>query len=383
LSFAGIGAVAYAHLGLDSPLALLWAALWAGAVGALVALPAIRLAGIYLALATGAVAVMLDQWIFVLPNLSIFGHDFFLFNGGSLPVRRPSVAGLGLDGSRAYFVYSAVVFALLTLLVVAVRRSPFGQRLVAVKEAPAAATTVGIDVARTKLAVFTLSAAIAGVGGAIIVGSQQSATQEGFSFFAGLPILLVMVVGGAALPGSAVLTGVFLSGGAVLALSPLGATTSTGSGAIVRSIIIGGVALALARNPNGIVTALRRAFLPVAAERPVLVGLGAALSAAWGLRFAGLVNDAAFGWAVTAAVVAAPVAAALLRSRRAPDGRPAPRSASGGRAEDLLGAPPELLGLTAPFRDEDLAVLDAIAGVPVGHRSGGATAGPIGAVPGV
>src|SRR5690606_32000615 len=71
LSFAGIGAVAYAHLGVDSPFALLWAALWAGAVGFVVALPAIRLAGIYLALATGAVAVMLDQWIFLSPSVSI------------------------------------------------------------------------------------------------------------------------------------------------------------------------------------------------------------------------------------------------------------------------------------------------------------------------
>jgi branched-chain amino acid transport system permease protein len=347
LSFAGIGAVAYGHLGLDSPVALLWAALCAGAVGALVALPTVRLAGIYLALATGAVAVVLDQWIFVLPNVTILGHDFFLFNGGSMPVARPSIAGLSLSGSRAYVVYSAVVFAVLALVVVAIRRSPFGQRLVAVKEAPAAATTVGIDVARTKLAVFALAAAIAGIGGAIIAGAQQSVAQDGFSFFAGLPILLVMVVGGAALPGSAILTGVFLAGGSVLALSPLGPVASAGSGAVVRSILIGAVALALSRDPNGLVTALRRAYAPVAEHRGVLVGCLAAGTLAWALRLAGVLGDTAFGWAVTAAVVAAPVAVRLGRQR--PPAEPIGAT---------LSAPPELLGLTVPFRRGDVAALD-------------------------
>ena len=71
LSFAGIGAVVMAHLGHGGdPLALVWAVLIAAAVGALVALPALRLSGIYLALGTAAFAVTLDRWVFTLPKFS-------------------------------------------------------------------------------------------------------------------------------------------------------------------------------------------------------------------------------------------------------------------------------------------------------------------------
>jgi branched-chain amino acid transport system permease protein len=358
LTFAGVGAVAYAHLGLNSPLALLWAALLAGAVGLVVALPAIRLDGIYLALATGAVAVMFDQWIFGLPSISFFGHDFHLFEGGSLPVARPEILGLSLTDSRVYFVYSAVVFALLSLVVVAIRRSAFGQRLIAVKEAPAAAATIGIDVPRAKLAVFAVSAAIAGIGGAVLAGSQQSAAQDGFSFIGGLPILLVMVVGGSALSGSAVLTGLFLAGGAVLALTPLGDGTATGTGAIVRSILIGVVALAMARNPNGVVSWLRRTFSPVA-DHPVIVALlVGALVVLWELRFTGVLGDKVFGWGLTLAVIAA-VLVARARSRAEPGGDPdAP--VIDPMVVDPLGAPPELLGLTVPFTPERVAALEEI-----------------------
>ena len=59
-----------AHLGAGGdPLALVWAVLIAAAVGALVALPALRLSGIYLALGTAAFAVTLDRWVFTLPEL--------------------------------------------------------------------------------------------------------------------------------------------------------------------------------------------------------------------------------------------------------------------------------------------------------------------------
>jgi branched-chain amino acid transport system permease protein len=367
LSFAGIGALAYAHLGLNSPLALLWAALWAAGVGLIVALPAIRLEGIYLALATGAVAVMLDQWVFGMPKLAFFGHEFHLFNGGSLPVARPSIGPLDLTEPRAYFVYAAVIFALLSLLVVSLRRSSFGQTLIAVKEAPAAAATIGINVTRAKLGVFALSAAIAGVGGAVLAGSQQSASPDGFSFFGGLPILLVMVVGGSALSGSAVLTGVFLAGGGVLALTPLGASSTSGTGAVVRSILIGGVAVALARNPNGIITSLRRFFSPIAEEPLVIAALVITVVGAWTLRYQGALADPAFGWIVTLAVIGAAGAARRLQDRKHP-GRVT--GAVPAAAEVALGAPPELLGLTVPFTGERVAALDDVI------RAGGSTGVP-------
>src|SRR5690606_29762517 len=78
LSFAGIGAMAVGRWGSDgSPLGVVLALLLAGAVGAVVALPALRLRGIYLALATLAFAVFMDKVVFT---------QQALFKGGSLPV---------------------------------------------------------------------------------------------------------------------------------------------------------------------------------------------------------------------------------------------------------------------------------------------------------
>ena len=73
LSFAGIGAVVMAHLGAGGNPMGAACGRWSSArlVGALVALPALRLSGIYLALATAAFAVVLDRWIFNLPELQL------------------------------------------------------------------------------------------------------------------------------------------------------------------------------------------------------------------------------------------------------------------------------------------------------------------------
>jgi branched-chain amino acid transport system permease protein len=221
-------------------------------------LPAIRLAGIYLALATGAFAVLLEQWIFLLPRLSVFGHHFEIFGGGTLGVSRPSVLGLDLTGGVAYFIYSAVIFAAMVLLVVAVRRSVFGLRLIATKDAPAAIATTGIDARRVRLVVFALSAAIAGVGGAIIAGSQQSIAPDSYGLFAGLPILLLMVVFGISSPGSAVVVGLFIAGREVLAGLPLGPFHPLfEGGGVVQSMLIGCAAIGLARNPSGVLPTVR------------------------------------------------------------------------------------------------------------------------------
>jgi branched-chain amino acid transport system permease protein len=285
LSFAGVGAIAYAHLGWNSPGGLLWAALCAAVASVVVALPAMRLAGIYLALATGAFAVMLELWIFGLPRFSILGHPFEVFRGGTLRVDRPTIFGIDLGGDAAYFTYSAVLFALLLLVVIGVRRSRFGLALIALKDAPAAVETIGVDTRVLKLGVFALSAAIAGVGGAVLAGAQQSVSQDGFGLFAGLPILLLMVVGGIAAPGAAVFTGVLLAGTELVAQLPLGPVAPLfEGGGVVQTLVIGFAAVGLARNPNGIAALLRqgrRVHVDTLPEPPPeLIGIVGSASAA-------------------------------------------------------------------------------------------------------
>src|SRR5436309_15039449 len=120
MSFAGIGAIAMAHLGHGgSPIGLVWAALFAAAVGAVVALPALRLSGIYLALAAAAFAVVLDRWLFTLPNFHLGPIDIKLFELGSVPVGRLHVPFVDSSSEKAELVVLAVAFCVSAIAVVA------------------------------------------------------------------------------------------------------------------------------------------------------------------------------------------------------------------------------------------------------------------------
>ena len=76
MTFAGIGAVVVGHLGAGgNPLALLAVLGVCAVVGVLVALPSLRLSGIYFALSTAAFATAMDAWVFPLPAFNLFGHN--------------------------------------------------------------------------------------------------------------------------------------------------------------------------------------------------------------------------------------------------------------------------------------------------------------------
>ena len=163
MSFAGIGAVVMAHNGAaGQPLTLVLVAVVCGIVGAIVALPALRLSGIYLALATGAFAVILDRWVFTLPSFNIGRMRIGFFEQSSVPVHRLHLPFVEPTSERSEFVVVAALFCVLAMMVIALRRSRYGERLLAMKDSPAACATLGMGLTTTKLAVFAFSAAIAG-----------------------------------------------------------------------------------------------------------------------------------------------------------------------------------------------------------------------------
>ena len=107
LSMAGIGALVWAHLGTAGQWWALLAAIAVSALaGALIAVPALRLSGIYLALGTAAFATVCDQWIFTLPTFHVAGLRIALFNTGSVSAVGPRLFGWqlgsesGPDGAR-------------------------------------------------------------------------------------------------------------------------------------------------------------------------------------------------------------------------------------------------------------------------------------------
>lgn len=239
MAFAGIGAVVMGAWGGNGTVwGLVAATLIAAGTGALVALPALRLQGLYLALATAAFAVCMDQLFFtqnlVLPN-------------GSRAVPRLDVGPVSFDGDRAHVVLIAIVFGLVAGAIAWIRRSEFGRRLLAMKSSGVACTTLGVGLTATKVQVFALSAAIAGLGGALYGAQLRSVSSPTFQFLVSLPVVLLVAVGGMGSPGGA------LFGGIAYALSFLILPDLVPS---LRTWLTLGPALAgisLGRNPNGAV----------------------------------------------------------------------------------------------------------------------------------
>ncbi len=88
----------------------------AAIAGALIAVPALRLSGVYLALGTAAFAVILDRWIFTLPSFSVFGVEIALFDQGSVELVGPESVRLPCRTARPkIMVFSAVCLALALL----------------------------------------------------------------------------------------------------------------------------------------------------------------------------------------------------------------------------------------------------------------------------
>jgi branched-chain amino acid transport system permease protein len=271
MSFAGLGAFAMAIWGSDgNPLGLLAAFVLPAVVGAFVALPALRLRGIYLALSTLAFAVFMDRVVF---------SQELMFPSGSRPVDRVQVGPIDLTGDRAYFVFMAVVFSLLGLGVVWLRLAPFGRRLQAMKDSPAACATLGMNLTVTKMQVFALSAGIAGVGGALLAGLQSGASVSQFDALQSLPILLMAAAGGIAMVSGALVGGIFYASFPIVA-------DAVPSLANLLQVAPGLIGISLGRNPNGAVNDV------VSRVRGMRAKLGSTEDEEWPLEPVGPLFDA-------------------------------------------------------------------------------------------
>ncbi len=244
LAFAGLGVLAASWLPQAlgaSPIGLITAAAFAGLIGAVVALPCLRLRDLYLALGTMAFALVVEQN--VLGQIPGFATDSKSFTRWG-----------PLESDRAYFVAIAAVFVLLAWLVVFLRRGEFGRRLQAMKDSPAACTTLGLDLTRTKVQVFALAAAIAGAGGFLLAGWKGTVGKDDFSLLTGplsaLPLLLLAVVG-----GITVVSGAMIGALLLVALPQIAAEHPSLNNLMI--LLPGLVGISLARNPDGLVSDVR------------------------------------------------------------------------------------------------------------------------------
>ena len=181
---------------------------------------------------------------------------------------------------------------ILVLLVVALRRSEFGQRLLAMKDSPAACATLGMNGRATLIGVFAFSAALAGVGGGIYGMALGSAAPDVFQFFNGLSVLLVMVVFGITSFGAAGLNGLYQG-------SPL-FTNLFPSLTQLPLVLVGLGGVGVGTTPNGTIPgSIRPVYLSVARRRWLLALIVAVVGAAWALRLSGAIGN----WPMTIIMV--------------------------------------------------------------------------------
>ena len=192
ITFAGAGAFAmyqWAPFGSGSPVALILAAAFAVPFGILMCLPGLRLQGLYLALASIAFVRMAESLFFDQPEV---------FGNGAKPVPRLAIFGYRFTDQRAYLLLVTGIFGAMALFVVWMRRGRFGRRLVALRDSEAASATLGVSAFWTKLAVYGVSAAMAGFAGALLGGQRGTAATQDFALLGllAIPIVLLVVVGG-------------------------------------------------------------------------------------------------------------------------------------------------------------------------------------------
>ncbi len=190
-AFLAIGA--YAHtifLGMNIPwpLALLGATVFSAAVGAIVALPAIRMTGIYLAVATLAFAVIVEQTLTHWESVT----------GGFRGMRVPKAEFLGANLTTPSAFYYVCLGALLLSLWLAlnVLRSPSGRAMTAVRDSEVSAQSMGIQLARAKTFAFAISAAFTGLAGGLFAHRIGYLAPDAFTILLSIQLLLMVVVGG-------------------------------------------------------------------------------------------------------------------------------------------------------------------------------------------
>jgi branched-chain amino acid transport system permease protein len=261
-TFAAVGAFVTAQL-VDATGAPVLGAMVIGTgaaalVGGLLAVPLLRLEGIYLTLATLAFALMFQNVLVPLDWVS----------GGSTPleVPRPLLLGVDLADDRAFFVFAAGCVALAGGFVVRLRQATTGRFLDAVRTSEAAAAAVGINPVRQRVVAFALAAGVAGFGGGLMASWTGSANyDQSFQFFYGLVWVVLVVTLGARSVQAAIFGGLaFFVVPELLERLPFLPTEWAPSLAIA---LFGLGALTYARHPEGTIEAQTSAAVRLVQRR--------------------------------------------------------------------------------------------------------------------
>jgi ABC-type branched-subunit amino acid transport system permease subunit len=199
-TFAAIGACATGQLatkqGMSVLVAMVLGAVIAAAVGALVAIPALRLGGIFLSLATLAFAFFFQNVLLQIDWIS----------GGVLPIAapRPLIGSIDFASDKSFLALTAVILVIVSVAVIWLRGGTTGRYLDAMRGSEVAAASIGINLNQARIIAFAVSAAIAGLGGGLMA-SYEGAANISANFvpeFGLVWVVLVVTLGARTVEGA-------------------------------------------------------------------------------------------------------------------------------------------------------------------------------------
>jgi branched-chain amino acid transport system permease protein len=208
-AFFGIGAYTTAIMMEHMGVSFYWTLPTAGGVcfvfGFLFGLPALRLEAIYLALATFALAIAMPQIL----KLSIIEH----WTGGvqGIVLIKPDAPfGLPINPDRWFYYLTLAIGIGLTWCAINLVNSRTGRALIAIRDNPTAARSMGIDISLYKTLIFGVSAAYTGIAGALSAVVIQFVAPDSFTFVLAVGLFVGLVVGGVGWIPGALFGGLFV-----------------------------------------------------------------------------------------------------------------------------------------------------------------------------
>jgi branched-chain amino acid transport system permease protein len=204
-AFLAIGAYTEALLqarGVPFFVSLPVAALLSGAMGWLLGLPALRLKGIYLAIATLAFNVIIEEVITRWEGLT----------GGNsgLHLKPVELFGMRFDGDASFYYLCLGLTVLSILALMNLLRSPTGRAFVAIRDSEISASCMGVNLATYKTLSFALSAALTGIAGALYAHKVSFISPEQFTLLQSIELVTIVILGGVGFLHGAVLGAGFL-----------------------------------------------------------------------------------------------------------------------------------------------------------------------------
>jgi branched-chain amino acid transport system permease protein len=204
-AFLAIGAYTEALLqarGVPFVVSLPAAALLSAAVGWVVGLPALRLKGIYLAIATIAFNVIVEE---------VTTRWESLTGGNSgLHLKPVELLGLKLDGDTGFYYLCLALAAASILAVLNLLRSPTGRAFVAIRDSEISASCMGVNLATYKTRSFAISAALTGIAGALYAHKVTFISPEQFTLLQSIELVTIVILGGVGFAHGAVLGAAFV-----------------------------------------------------------------------------------------------------------------------------------------------------------------------------